>query len=200
MAVSTDDSSMREALQDYFFDGDEITAPSSSRMLVVVTVAEGFVAALRTAKSDFARLSIDDAAHIVNAAADAAVSAAAWSEVIGDRYDTSQVSSMLGISRQALAKRQRNGSLIGLPGKQTTWFPAWQFDQARHRVHGVVPEVIAAFREHLGPGRYEIIAAWATNPQPEDLNGSTPADWIGQGLDDDTAITAARRAAAHFAQ
>ena len=200
MAISTDDSSMRAALQDYFFDGDEIATQGSSRMPVVVTVAEGFMAALRTAKSDFASLSIADAAHIVNAATEAALSAAAWSEVIGDRCDTSQVSSMLGISRQALAKRQRNGALIGLPGKRTTWFPAWQFDQARHRVHDVVPAVVAAFREHLGAGRNEIIAAWAINPQPEDLEGSTPADWIGRGLDSDMVITAARRAATHFAQ
>ena len=40
-----------------------------------------------------------------------------------------QVCAMLGISCQALAKRRRTGSLLGLRGQRTTWFPAWQFNQ-----------------------------------------------------------------------
>ena len=141
-----------------------------------------------------------DAIKIGNDAAEAAVSALAWSDAVGERYDTSQVCRMLSVTRQALAQRQQKGSLIGLPGNRTTWCPAWQFDVRTRRIRSVVPDVVAAFREHLDPCSSAVIAAWATNPQPEDLAGSTPADWIRQGRNEQMVVTAAGRAAEYFAQ
>lgn len=107
---------------------------------------------------------------------------------------------MLGVSRQALAKRQKHGSLIGLAGRRSTLFPAWQFDQAKRAVRPVVADITAAFRDELGNADPAVIASWATTPQHEDLAGSTPADWIANGTDAEWAVRAACRAASRLAQ
>ena len=199
-AITTVDGSLREALERFLLNEDERAETGGAAPPAVVSVAEGFVAALRTAKPGFGGLSAANAERIGGSAADAAASAAAWSAVIGERFETAQVCAMLGINRQALAKRRRTGSLLGLRGQRTTWFPAWQFDQDERCVKPVVSCVIAAFKEQLDPLDHTVIAAWAANPQPEDLQGYTPADWIAQGLDDGMVITAAHRAAEHFTQ
>ena len=200
MATVTDDSLLREALERFLLEDEEAAPASGVAPRAVVSVAEGFMTALRSSKLNFGELSATNAEEIGGSAAAAAAAAAAWSSVVGERLETSQVSAMLGITRQALAKRQQAGSLIGLPGQRTTWFPVWQFDLTDRCVMPVVTEVISAFRHHLDPLDYSVIAAWARNPQPEDLDGHTPADWIVQHRDDDTVITAARRAAERFAQ
>ncbi|MCY3560362.1 MAG: Eco57I restriction-modification methylase domain-containing protein [bacterium] len=58
--------------------------------------------------------------------------AARWPQVVGDRLDTTQVARLLGVSRQALAKRQHTGSLLGF-GKRT------QAGASRSQVVGVMP-------------------------------------------------------------
>ena len=198
-AFGADEAELHAALRQFLVSGEEAEAggPQSSALLCV---AESFLARLRAAQLSPVDTQRADAVKIGNEAAEAAVSALAWSEAVGERYDTSQVCRMLSVTRQALAQRQRKGSLIGLPGNRTTWYPAWQFDVRARRSRGVVPDVVAAFREHLNPCSSAVIAAWATNPQPEDLAGSTPADWIRQGRDEHMVVTAAGRAAEHLAQ
>lgn len=198
-AVGADGVELHEALRQFLLSDEEaeVDGPLPS---AVLCVAETFLARLRAAQLGPVEMQQADAVKIGNDAAEAAVSALAWSEAVGERYDTSQVCRMLNVTRQALAQRQQKGSLIGLPGNRTTWYPAWQFDVRARCVHRVVPDVVAAFREHLDPCSSVVIAAWATNPQPEDLAGSTPADWIRQGRDEHMVVTAAGRAAEHFAQ
>ena len=58
----------------------------------------------------------------------------------------------------------------------------------------------AAFRDELGNADLAVIASWATTPQHEDLEGSTPADWIANGKDAEWLARAARRAASRLAQ
>lgn len=116
-----------------------------------------------------------------------------WRAAAGEVLSTEQVRALLGVTRQALHKRVEAGTLLGLPGELTTLYPAWQFE--RSGVRGVVPAVIAAFRERLGP-EYDarMVASWATSGQP-DLKGATPAEWLSDGLDPDAVVLAAERAA-----
>ena len=199
MAATAESPMLREALQEFLL-GDVESAPSDPQPSAVMCVAESFLARLRAAQLSAKVMRGVDATEIGSAAAEAALSALAWAEAVGERYDTSRVCRMLGVTRQALAQRGQKGSLIGLPGRRTTWYPAWQFDALSRRVHTVVPDVVAAFREHLDPCNSTVIAAWAMTPQPEDLAGSTPADWIQQLRDEEMVVTAARRAAERFAQ
>ena len=59
------------------------------------------------------------AQRIGGSAAESVVASAAWSAAVGERYDTARVCAMLGVSRQALSKRQCSGTLIGLRGRQS---------------------------------------------------------------------------------
>lgn len=124
-----------------------------------------------------------------------------WAAIVGEHLDTTQVTQLLGVSRQALAKRQQSGSLLGLPGEGTTRYPTWQFDQERGEVLPVVREIIGAFRDRLDHVDPLIVAAWATTPQVEDLpDGQTPAGWLRAHRDSALVRQAAERAAARLAQ
>jgi hypothetical protein len=136
-------------------------------------------------------------------AARVAIAPVAWSQAVGARLDTNQAVDLLGITRQALHKRVRTGSLIGIPGRGTTYFPAWQFNSSRNEVWPVVRHIIGVFAEELGE-RVDpmIIAAWATTRQYEDLDGSTPAEWIAvkHGEYPEEVLESARRAAGRLAR
>lgn len=58
----------------------------------------------------------------------AALAPVVWSAQIGDRRTVPVVADLLHISRQAVYKRLKEGSLLGLPGNGTTWIPMWQID------------------------------------------------------------------------
>jgi hypothetical protein len=122
-----------------------------------------------------------------------------WGTAVGDRLDTTTVVQMLGVTRQALAKRTANGSLLGLPGHRTTWYPTWQFDRERQRLRPEVRELIMSFRRKLRKVDPLLIASWASTQQ-EDLDGVTPAQWLEDGGDSDKLLVAAARAASHLAQ
>jgi hypothetical protein len=95
--------------------------------------------------------------------ADAAVAPLIWAAAVGDRWPTSTVTEFLHVTRQALHKRLAKGTILGLPGNGTTWFPVWQFDVDAREVRPTVAEVIAAFREELG-----------SRPVPRRLVGHQP--------------------------
>ncbi len=133
-------------------------------------------------------------------AARVAVAPLLWGRAVGERLDTAQAMEALGVTRQALSKRVAAGSLIGIPGRGTTYFPAWQFDFENREIRHAVRQVIAAFTEELGKADPYVIAAWATTAQFEDLDGLTPADWIQKGADLAQLISAAGRAAATLAR
>ena len=125
--------------------------------------------------------------------------AAWWSEVVGERFAASATSAMLGVSQEVLTQRQSSGSMLGLPGEHTTWFPSWQFDQQAGCVRPVVERITSAFRDRLGIVDPMLVASWAKTPQ-QDLDGNTPADLIETGDESKRIVQAARRAAARLAQ
>ena len=122
-----------------------------------------------------------------------------WGTKVGDRWDVRRSSEFLKMSRQALYKRVRTGTALGVPGQGTTWFPAWQFDTDKHLIRHVVGEIISVFREADEDVDPLVIAAWGTKAD-ESLDDRSPAEWIRQGGDDDRVVTAARHAAAGLAQ
>jgi hypothetical protein len=120
-----------------------------------------------------------------------------WSAAVGERLDTTAVTSLLGISRQALANRRASGSLIALEGTGTSFWPTWQFDHSDGAVsvRPVVLQVVSAFREYLGDRADSfLIASWASTPQDE-LKGAPPSAWNSASKDDDRVIEAAVQAA-----
>ena len=159
-----------------------------------------FSAALEAEAETFGRLKPEEAAELGRHGADTAIASLRWSQVVGERLNTTQVAQLLGITRQALAKRQTNGSLLGLPGKGTTWYPAWQFDIESNSIRSEVRELIAAFRCHLDNVDPYTVASWASTPQKEDLDGHTPIQWLQSDRDSDQLITAAHRAASWLSQ
>jgi hypothetical protein len=122
-----------------------------------------------------------------------------WSAQVGDRWDVRRSCEFLGMSRQALYKRVRTGTALGVQGQGTTYFPTWQFDLDKHLIRHVTSEIIGAFREADDQINPLVIAAWATKPSA-DLDGVAPADWVSRGGEDRRVVVAARRAAAGLAQ
>lgn len=134
-------------------------------------------------------------------AARTALAPAVWRRANGDLLDTAQVADLLNISRQAIAKRVAAHSLVGLPGKRTTYFPAWQFDPRSHEVRPVVRHLIAVFVEEMGRIDPQVISAWASTPQA-DLDGLTVQQWLEKrdSQDDGQLIEAAIRAAVRLGE
>ncbi|MCA1704730.1 MAG: hypothetical protein LC808_16285, partial [Actinobacteria bacterium] len=75
-----------------------------------------------------AEIGYDEARELGSRGADAAVAPLVWSAAVGERWPTTTVIEFLQVTRQALHKRVTNGTVLGLPGRGTTWFPVWQFD------------------------------------------------------------------------
>src|SRR5438270_10132108 len=98
------------------------------------------------------QLSFDEARELGAQGADAAVAPLIWGAAVGERWPTTTVTEFLQVTRQALHKRVMNGTLIGLPGQGTTWFPVWQFDLDAYEVRPVVADIVKAFREEIGSG------------------------------------------------
>ena len=71
------------------------------------------------------------------------------------------------MSRQALHDRVKRGTLLGVPGRGTTWFPTWQFDLANRSSRPVVAALLQAFRSIDLPLAAVEIASWAQRPQAE---------------------------------
>ena len=167
---------------------------------VAASVADTFVEVLAAEVALLGKLDDQEAVRLGRRAAAQVLAAARWAQVVGDRLDTSQATQLLGVTRQALAKRQHTGSLLGLPGDGTTWYPTWQFDTAEARIRPEVRDLIGAFRDRLDDFDPYVIAAWATTPQDEDLAGETPAQWLQAGRDQDQLRRAAERAAARLSR
>jgi hypothetical protein len=121
-----------------------------------------------------------------------------WRHRVGEVFETGDVVRLLGISRQAVHKRVRTGSLIGLPGTQTTLFPRWQFNLERGCVRDGIADVVEQFRVRLGEDVDPLLmATWATTAQEEDLEGAAPARVIDAAdrVPDEVVASAARTAA-----
>lgn len=140
----------------------------------------------------------DDAYRYAHNAAMTAFAPILWSAKIGTRWDTFEVTNFLDVTRQAVSKKVRARSLLGIPGRGTTWFPTWQFDPTTNQVRFVVSKILEVFYtadDQLSP---LAIASWANTEQPE--LGTTPAAWIVDGKDSSAVLQAAEHTAAALAQ
>jgi len=118
---------------------------------------------------------LDRAREYGQRAARAAIAPAVWSVVAEDRWDTSEAVAHLGVTRQALAKRVANGTMIGLPGRGTTHYPVWQFDLNTDppRMRPAVAAALTAWSEVADGIDPFAVVAWARTSQPE-LGGASP--------------------------
>ena len=117
-----------------------------------------------------------------------------WDSMVGERWDVRQVTELLDVSRQAVYKRVRTGSLLGLRGPGTTWFPTWQFDPEHRVVRHVVSSIIEAFHKADPDVDPLVIATWATSSNPS-LEDKSPAEVVVSGGADQLVARAAGRAA-----
>jgi len=155
----------------------------------------------QAAGADLAQLDGDTAAQLVRDAVSYALGAARSRRLLGeDRLDTSDAALLLGVTRQALHKRVRAGTILGVPGRGTTWFPAWQFGPDR-TTRPVIARVLSAFATADPDRRADPwnVLSWADTAQPE-LNGARPADAIADGDRDEQVLDAAVAAARDLAQ
>ncbi len=143
----------------------------------------------------FNQLLADDGIELGRLGARAALAPLLWKARVGESWDVTRTAEFLDVSRQALYKRLKNGSLLGVRGRGTTWFPTWQFDMPTNIVRSVVALVVAQFREADTSIDPLVIAAWATKPS-RFLDGQSPAEWISNGRSDEAVLLAARRATA----
>ena len=144
------------------------------------------------------------AEHLGGRVVGAALAPKIWADVAGERFDTAQLVQMLRITRQALAKRVISGTLLGLPGKGTTFYPTWQFDLSAEpvRIRRSVAAAFAAWVQEMGSLNPHAVASWAQTRQPE-LHDLTPVEYLGKGGDDngdELLIFSARVTAARLAQ
>lgn len=145
-------------------------------------------------------LSEEEAFELGKEAGRAVLGPVLWRQMLGeDRFDTSAAARLLHVTRQALHKRAQAGRLLAVPGRGTTWYPAWQFDIDNRSLRPAAKAVLAAWVEVLGP-RFdpETVLAWANSPQPE-LSGRAPAEWIQDGGEEQNVVDSARRAARRLA-
>jgi hypothetical protein len=139
-------------------------------------------------------LSEEELHELGQRAARMAIAPLVWGAQVGDRWDVRRVTEFLDVSRQAVYKRLRTGSLLGLPGSGTTWFPVWQFDPERHVVRHVVASVIETFRRADPDVDPLVIAAWAIS-KSRSLGSRAPAEVLAEGGQDERVVLAAARAA-----
>ena len=109
---------------------------------------------------------------------------------IADVIDTTELASLLGVTRQAIASRVKSGTLLALPGRRSRLYPTWQIDVEGREVLPAVAALLSEWRR-IEPDVEELtIATWATTPNAL-LDERAPADLIG----DDDAVAGVLRAA-----
>ncbi|MEO0802078.1 MAG: hypothetical protein AAFY57_07380 [Cyanobacteria bacterium J06642_2] len=113
-------------------------------------------------------------------------------EAKGGSLSSTEVGALLGISRQAVDKRRREGKLIALPAGRSRWrYPGWQF--ADNRVLPGLTEVLQAM-----PIRDAWMqAAFMMNGDAR-LGGASPLDVLRAG-DADSVLIAAQMYGEHGA-
>lgn len=183
------------------YRGDQLQSNEGSVNERVALLVDAFLERLSPARREIDEIDADEARELGTMAAEEAIASARWSRLVGDRIDTSEAAELLGVTRQALSKRQISGSLLGLPGRGTTWYPTWQLDIEKKEIRPEVRHIIGAFRDSLGKEADPfLIASWASTAQHEDLDGLSPAEWLAQGNDLEDLRQAAQRTAERLAQ
>lgn len=157
----------------------------------------GFRDALEGLKDVLEDLPVGEEYETGYEAAHAALAPIAWSKAVGERIDTPEAQKVTGVSRQALQKQVRNETLLGLPGKTTTYFPSWQFDFMRGGIRPEAKKVLRAFKSR---GQFDpyMISAWMTTPNV-DLGQDTPAHVLENGKEVERLIEVVVEAAESWA-
>jgi hypothetical protein len=102
--------------------------------------------------------------------------AARRAEFRGHALSTAEVRNLLGVTRQAIAARVANDSLLALQIGGTSYFPDWQFGSDGPLAG--LGKVLAAL---VSRGRGALAAdALMRSPLPEE-NGRSPADLLADG-------------------
>lgn len=114
-------------------------------------------------------------------------------ERTGPFYDTSTLSSWLGVTRDALDQRDQDGMLLSVTTSDgVRLYPAWQFAPDGRLVPGL-PEVLTVLRAGTGSGW--TIALWLVTPVLE-LDGKSAIQWLTEGRAAVCVLELARRDAA----
>lgn len=138
--------------------------------------------------------STDDAEVLGRRAAMVVLAGGAWERALGELLTSAEARILLGgISREALRKRVRSGSVLALrDDPDLIRYPRWQFDAANSAPFGAIKKLNEIFGgAGLDPWT---LAAFATTPQSE-LDDRTPADAFGDA-DLEPLLISARRAVA----
>jgi len=102
----------------------------------------------------------------------------------GGTVDVETAARALGISRQAVDRRRRANTLLGLPvGRRGYRYPLWQFVPS-----GVLPGLAPVLRQLAADGPW-FSAAWLLGPNSR--LGTRPLDILRNG-DSDAVMQAAR--------
>lgn len=119
-------------------------------------------------------------------------------EVVGPCYDTPTLVQWLGISKQALDKRNRSGTVLGCRTRDGYWvYPAFQFD-AQGRALPHLRDVLDALGREDDPARWRA-AQWLAAPNPDLPGQVSSATWLRHGNDPGPVLSAARADAARWA-
>ncbi len=122
------------------------------------------------------RLDDSTAEQLARLAARDVVGKYLWLSALGNLCDSQEAAARLGVgSRQAVQARYRRGTLLAVEQRGRIAFPAWQFD-ASGQSYPAIAHVIRAFRAE-GINDPWVIVSWFSTPQ-DDLDGSTPLDWM----------------------
>jgi hypothetical protein len=126
-----------------------------------------------------------------------ATSELTWDDHLGPMYEWNDVAAILGTvgTRQGVNDLARRKRLLALPTKSgKLLYPAFQFQGARtlSGLHDLLTEL-----DSSGASPWTQ-ASWFVTPQDE-LEGQTPAAYLGRGAFDERVMLAARRVAARLA-
>jgi hypothetical protein len=125
------------------------------------------------------RLDDSTAEQLARLAARDVVGKYLWLSALGEVCDSREIATRLGVnSRQAVQARYRRGTLLGVEQSGRIAFPAWQLDPSG-RPYPVMIRVIRAFRAEGITDPWVIVSWFATSQ--DDLDGSTPLEWMRQG-------------------
>jgi hypothetical protein len=158
------------------------------------TAATSFKATFRELGLSGDEPELGDATRLGQRAAVVAAASALWQRQLGPLLEIRQAQQLLGVgSRQAVHDLIQRRRLLALVTEdRRTLIPLFQFNEAG-RPYDAVPSILRIFAEAEATGW--TTASWFTTPSA-DLDEQTPIAWVRSGRNLETALEAARAAAA----
>jgi len=119
--------------------------------------------------------------------------------LVGPCYDTPGLSRWLGISKQAIEKRNKAHTLLACRTESGSWrYPAMQFDE-RGKTLAHLREILDVLNTPGDERRWRA-ARWLAAPAPYLPGNVSAAAWLRSGGDVQPVLTAARADAARWAE